>query len=76
MPSGHEAKSLPPDLGFGEFVRRIKVGDQSVNRDVRSIVTKGIAFLLRRRLGKTDVSSEVISVIDCDGAGNPDIRAF
>jgi DNA-directed RNA polymerase specialized sigma24 family protein len=42
---------------------RIKVGNQDPTFALHSIFAAGIAFLLRRKLGKIDVSAEVAAVI-------------
>lgn len=64
MASDEEAQSLSHDEGFGELVCRIKIGDQTAYHDLRSMVTAGIEFLLRRRLAKVDVSAEATAVIE------------
>ena len=64
MASGPGADSLPDEGGLAELVRRIQVGDQAAIRDLRSTFATGIAFLLRRNLGKSSVTAEVASVLE------------
>jgi len=64
MASGQGADSLPDELGLAELVRRIQVGDQAAIRDLHSTFATGIAFLLRRNLGKSSVTAEVASVLE------------
>jgi len=64
MASGQGADSLPDELGLAELVRRILIGDQAAIRDLHSTFATGVAFLLRRNLGKSSVTAEVASVLE------------
>jgi len=64
MASDQDPESSSNDKGFGELVRRIKIGDQAATGNLRSLFGEGIEFLLRRRLGKIHVSVEVATVIE------------
>jgi DNA-directed RNA polymerase specialized sigma24 family protein len=64
MSSGPGADSLPDEVGLAELVRRIQIGDQASIRDLYSTFATGVAFLLRRNLGKSSVTSEVASVLE------------
>lgn len=63
MASDQEAESSSNDSGFGELVHRIRIGDQNANNDLRLMVTAGVEFLLRHKLGQIDVSAEAATVI-------------
>ena len=64
MASGPGADSLPDEGGLAELVRRIQIGDQAAIRDLHSTFATGVAFLLRRSLGKSSVTAEVASVLE------------
>lgn len=63
MASGPGADSLPDEGGLAELVRRIEIGDLAAIRDLHSTFAPGIEFLLRRKLGKSSVSTEVAAVL-------------
>lgn len=54
----HEA----PD--FGELLRLIRAGHAGAARQLHRILTPGVCFLLRRRLGRDDVDHEARLVLD------------
>src|ERR1700730_7432490 len=58
------AESLPDDVGLAELVHRIQIGDQAAIRDLHSVFSPGIEFLLRRRLQKSAVTREVASILE------------
>ena len=64
MASGPRADSLPDEEGLAELVRRVRTGDQSAIRDLRTTFATGIEFLLRRNLRKSNVRAEVTSVLE------------
>jgi len=64
MAPGPEADSLPDEEGLAELVRRIQIGDQAAIRDLHSTFATGIEFLLRRKLGKSSVSTEAAAVLE------------
>lgn len=54
----HEA----PD--FAELLRLIRAGHAGATRQLHRILTPGVRFLLRRRLGRNDVAREAQSVLE------------
>jgi hypothetical protein len=63
MESGPDAKSLLNDEGWAELVRRIQVGDQAAIRNLYSLFSTSVESLLRRKLGKLNVSAETAEVL-------------
>jgi DNA-directed RNA polymerase specialized sigma24 family protein len=64
MASVPEAEPLLDEGGLAELARRIQIGDQAAIRDLHSTFATGIEFLLRRNLGKSNVTTEVASVLE------------
>lgn len=58
------AESSSNEKGSAEILRRIRAGDTFATQEFSSRFWAGIEFLLRRKLGKSDVSGEVAAVID------------
>jgi len=59
-----DAGSSPDDNGLARLVRRIEIGGLAAGLDIHVALAAGTEFLLRRRLGKADVSAEVKAVLD------------
>src|SRR5579863_3136542 len=64
MASGPGAESSPDEVGSADLVHRLQIGDQAAFRDLHSMFSAGIEFLLRRKLRKSSVTTEVTSVLE------------
>lgn len=64
MASCPGAESSLNDAGLAELVRRIQIGDQAAIRDLNSLFSAGVEFLLRRKLRKHSVAAEAASVLE------------
>lgn len=71
--------ATPEAPDFAELLRLIRAGDARASRQLHRVLTPGVSFLLRRRLGHNDVARQaqcvlqaVIHTIQTDDSVGPD----